>query len=258
MCSAPDPNAGIRQQAKIDKMKKDTQYHSASLKYWNREAAANQRRGTLGRGLSRSKSDAYSKALWTLGKGREANEQIYRARSKLARHSDRSGESRARGYMGAKYKQILDQQRKIESSLNATFGRNMDTVYQGIQRFHMNKVAKNRESIGIRPEYGAPVMMPPRDRTGQMMGNLQMGLQIASLGFAAFSDIKLKENIEKVGVSPNGHNIYEWNYVYDQENRFRGVIAQDVMKINPMAVGIRKNYLTVDYSKVDVDMEIIT
>ena len=61
-------------QAKIEKMKKDTQYHSASLKYWNREASVKQRQGALTKGLSRSRSDAYSKALWTLGKGRLANE----------------------------------------------------------------------------------------------------------------------------------------------------------------------------------------
>jgi hypothetical protein len=34
-------------------------------------------------------------------------------------------------------------------------------------------------------------------------------------------------------------------------------MAQDVAKINPMAVGIRDNHLTVDYSKIDVDMEVV-
>ena len=56
---APDPNRGIRMQAKIEKMKKDTQYHSASLKYWNREASAKQRKAGLVTGLSRAKSDEY-------------------------------------------------------------------------------------------------------------------------------------------------------------------------------------------------------
>ena len=81
MC-APDPNAGIRMQAKIEKMKKDTQYKSESLKYWNREVSAKQRQGGLTKGLSRSRSDAYSRALWTLGKGRLPNEAIYRSRAK--------------------------------------------------------------------------------------------------------------------------------------------------------------------------------
>jgi len=34
-------------------------------------------------------------------------------------------------------------------------------------------------------------------------------------------------------------------------------MAQDVVKKNPMAVGIDQNYLTVDYSKIDVDMEVV-
>jgi len=171
-------------QAKIEKMKKDTQYHSASLKYWNREASVKQRQGALTKGLSRSRSDAYSKALWTLGKGRLANEAIYRAKSKVkgAQKDIKSGESRARGYMASKYKAILDKQRQIESTIDNTFGRNMDIAQQAISRNHMYQVAKNRERLATRPEYGAPVMMPPRDRAGQNFANLQMALQIASIG----------------------------------------------------------------------------
>ena len=34
-------------------------------------------------------------------------------------------------------------------------------------------------------------------------------------------------------------------------------MAQDVVKKNPMAVGIQDNYLTIDYSQIDVDMEVV-
>jgi len=38
-------------------------------------------------------------------------------------------------------------------------------------------------------------------------------------------------------------------------------MAQDVVKINPMAVGIAStnnlNFLTVDYDQIDVDMELV-
>ena len=70
------------------------------------------------------------------------------------------------------------------------------------------------------------------------------------------SDIRLKENIEEVGVSPQGYKIYEFNYK-GGDVRFRGAMAQDVVQKNPMAVGIDQNYLTVDYSKIDVDMEVV-
>jgi hypothetical protein len=74
------------------------------------------------------------------------------------------------------------------------------------------------------------------------------------LGF--ISDRRLKDNIKEVGMSPKGYKIYEFSYKGDS-TRYRGVMAQDVAKKNPMAVGIENNYLTVDYSQVDVDMEVV-
>ena len=64
MC-APDPNRGARMQAKIEKKKKDAAYASAKLKYWNRETSYVRGTHRIGMGLSRSQSDAYTKALNT-------------------------------------------------------------------------------------------------------------------------------------------------------------------------------------------------
>ena len=44
---------------------------------------------------------------------------------------------------------------------------------QGITRVFQSKQASAREALGIRPEYGAPVMLPPTNRLGG-------ALQIAS------------------------------------------------------------------------------
>lgn len=262
---APDPNAGIRYQAKLEKQKKDQKFHSDSLKYWNREVSATQRKGALTTGLSRARSDAYSKALWTLGKGRQASENIYKAGAKLLRRSDKSYTSRASRYMSGKYREILDKQRHVETTLNATFGRNMDIVQQGINRRHQNLVAKNRQKLGTRPEYGSPVMMPPKDTAGQMFNTLSMGLSIASLAVAFMgSDIRLKKNIKRVGKTPKGYNVYEWEYKSDPLTRYRGAIAQDILKKNPMAVGIRpigenqEERFVVDYSKLDMEMEVVS
>ena len=257
MC-APDPNAGIRYQAQQENKKKHQQYHSASLKYWNREVSAKQRSNTLTRGLSRARSDTYTKALWALGKGRQANEKLYRTRAKLSKYDQKTGTSRSSRYMTSKYKQILDQQSRIESTINNTFGRNMDIQQQGIIRQHQNYVAKNRQKLGVRPEFGAPVMMPPRDTQGQFFNSVSMGLQFASLAFA-ISDIRLKENIEEVGTSPKGHTIYEWNYKTNPHSRYRGAIAQEVAKKDPMAVDIAPNgMLGIYYDKIDVNMEKIS
>ena len=168
-------------------MKKDTQYHSASLKYWNREASVKQRQGGLTKGLSRTRSDAYSKALWTLGKGRLAQEGIQRQKAKLSKYDQKTGVSRSNRFMSAKYKAILDKQRAIESTIDNTFGRNMDITHQAIQRNHMANVASNRQRLGTRPEYGAPVMMPPVDRAGQAWANLQMAISIGGLAAGALA-----------------------------------------------------------------------
>jgi hypothetical protein len=65
-----------------------------------------------------------------------------------------------------------------------------------------------------------------------------------------FSDITLKENIKPVGTE-NGHNVYEFNYIGKPE-KYRGVMAQEIQKTNPDAVGMRDGYLTVDYDKIGV------
>ena len=260
MC-APDPNAGIRYQARQEWKKKNQQYKSESLKYWNREVSAKTRQNAITKGYSRSTSDAYSKALYVLGKGRLATQNIAKQKAGLSRYDQKKGVSRSSRYMTGKYRAILDKQRQVESTLNATFGRNMDKMYQGVQRQYLNHMAKNREALGIRPEYGAPVMMPPKDKAGQMFASLSMGLSavtaIASL--ALLSDKRMKQNIEEVGESEKGYKIYEFSYKTNPYSRYRGVIAQDVLKKNPMAVEIAPNgMLAVYYDKLDVTPEKIS
>ena len=96
------------------------------------------------------------------------------------------------------------------------------------------------------------------NRYGQQMAGY--GAQMNAIGniagsAIAASDKTLKENIVKVGQSPSGFNIYEWNYLWSPE-RFRGVIAQEVQKVKPKAVLSNIfGYLMVDYNKLDVNME---
>lgn len=76
----------------------------------------------------------------------------------------------------------------------------------------------------------------------------------AQLAGAYFSDVRLKENIEHVGME-KGHNIYEFNYK-DGSGRFRGVMADEVEKIEPDAVTIHSNgYKMVNYDKIGLQME---
>ena len=65
------------------------------------------------------------------------------------------------------------------------------------------------------------------------------------LGWAPFSDVRLKSNIKRIGTHVKGFGVYE----YDIFNRHEfGVLAQEVMKYVPEAVKMHPSgYLTVNY-----------
>ena len=69
-------------------------------------------------------------------------------------------------------------------------------------------------------------------------------------------DKRLKKNIQFVGKSSNGHNIYNFEYIdnlYLPRGIFQGVIAQEIINTVPDAVILDNNgYYRVDYSKLDV------
>ena len=71
------------------------------------------------------------------------------------------------------------------------------------------------------------------------------------------SDIRLKTNIERVGETPDGMGIFEWDYLpiegriaeFMPEGRQRGVMAHEVAVLRPDALGPAiDGYQTVNYS----------
>lgn len=77
-------------------------------------------------------------------------------------------------------------------------------------------------------------------------------------GVGAFlSDIRLKENIDKTGVSKSGIPIYTFSYKNDDQI-WSGTMAQDLLEMGRGdAVLLMDNgYYAVDYNAIDVDMEI--
>lgn len=80
-----------------------------------------------------------------------------------------------------------------------------------------------------------------------------IGSTIAGIA-GAFSDKRLKTDIEKVG-EENGLNRYSFRFKGDP-TRFIGVMAQEVKKLFPEAVGERHGYLTVDYDKIGQKLEL--
>tara|TARA_R110001592_G_scaffold87142_7_gene257456 strand:+ start:19737 stop:20534 length:798 start_codon:yes stop_codon:yes gene_type:complete len=68
------------------------------------------------------------------------------------------------------------------------------------------------------------------------------------------SDVTLKENIDLVGTSKSGINIYEFDYINKKygNGRYRGVMAQEVPSASFVGP---EGTLMVDYSKLDVQFE---
>tara|TARA_R100000773_G_scaffold1869_1_gene2548 strand:- start:2445 stop:4217 length:1773 start_codon:yes stop_codon:yes gene_type:complete len=84
-----------------------------------------------------------------------------------------------------------------------------------------------------------------------------MAVSAGTAVYNLLSDYRLKENIIWIGVSPSGLNVYEWNYIWDSNHRYRGVMAQELLFTKPMAVLRNKltGYLSVLYNLIDVKME---
>jgi len=86
--------------------------------------------------------------------------------------------------------------------------------------------------------------------TGALSGSTTTTTQPSSF----FSDERLKENIKKIGETNDGQPIYKYNYKGDHRTQI-GLLAQDVEKQHPDAVGQSHGYKTVDYDRATEDAE---
>ena len=99
---------------------------------------------------------------------------------------------------------------------------------------------------------GSANSIPPSMR-GTMSGRIMQVANtfkssITSVIGKWFSDIRLKENIQLVGKSPSGINIYRFKYKHT-DGMYQGVMAQEVPEARQMT---NTGFYMVDYSKLDV------
>lgn len=80
--------------------------------------------------------------------------------------------------------------------------------------------------------------------TGALSGSTTTTTQPSSF----FSDERLKENVEPIGKTFDGQQIVRFKYKGEPGTRI-GLVAQDVEKKHPEAVGLAGGYKTVDYDK---------
>ena len=76
---------------------------------------------------------------------------------------------------------------------------------------------------------------------------------------SGISDVRLKTNINRIGYSNSKIPIYSFNYKNDLKTTYKGVMAQDLLEMGfDNSVILDSNgFYAVDYSSIDVDMEII-
>ena len=173
-----DLNASARQQARQRWMEKDANYRSASLKFWNRETTGQRGLNTATIGFSRAMSNDLQRALYVQGQARQQYETLF---SKYyAQGGDMIGKQEGRSRTaGRKGLLALTRARgALNNAVRNEYGPNMARRYQARLRQYQGARAKAINAIGVRPEYGAPVLMPPSNRLG---GALQIASQIASL-----------------------------------------------------------------------------
>lgn len=116
----------------------------------------------------------------------------------------------------------------------------------------------------------------PGQTTTQYQAQPTLGNQIAGFGTAGVSalalnnalnpssgsDVRVKENIERVGTLANGLGLYDFEYKPEFKDhpqcghgRFRGVMAQEVEKLIPEAVVTMDNgYKAVKYNLVEMEL----
>ena len=163
-----------------------------------------------------------------------------------------------RGLPGASqgaYAMSLNAGNSAVSNQNSTSGQYMSGMNagnglimqgQGMQLQGLGNVAQMQTNA-----YNSALAANAQESAGLMSG---LGM-ISGAGVMKFSDRRLKENIVAVGEYPNGLTKYEFNYIGD-DVRYRGVMAQDVLKVAPEAViEMNTGMYAVDYQKLGIEME---
>ncbi len=254
-----DPNAGARAAARERNNQKIANYKQNAVKYWNKETSfAKNRKFISSMGYSRDYSDLQESIEAARGKALKTTEANVREAYQRA-YVDEGGGARTKGRAN-RLMNLYSKQAEVDSSW-AKVGRVSDKALRGLDLKVANLQQKNRADLGLPPTFGPPTMMPPRDTMGMILSGVQTGLSIYSGGVTAGlwggdSDLRLKRDVDIVGTSPEGYKIYEYSYAGNPVKRFRGAMAQDVMKKNPMAVHVNpRGFFHVDYNEIDVEFE---
>ena len=181
-----DANAARRNAARQRWVEKDAKYRSESLKFFNREASAIVSKDQQNREFSKAISNDYQRARYVQGQAYRAMEAGYISSFQDRGSVDEGGKAR-RGKSGRTATQqktflsLMRAQGKLEAAAAYEYGPQMKRRFEARKYRLQAEQAKSRVVLGVRPEYGAPVLMPPSDR---LSGALSIASSIASIAAA--------------------------------------------------------------------------
>ena len=187
-----DANAAARNAARQRWAEKDAKYRSESLKFWNRETSAVRGMQRAATGYSRAISNDYQRALYVQGQARKAYQAGFIKYQQTKGSVNEGGRDRRAAKKGLVA--LTRARGQLDNAVQNEFGVQMQRRYRARLLKMQNFQAQTRESLGIRPEYGAPVMMPPSDRLSGALSiastvvSLASGIQGLGLGSKSASD----------------------------------------------------------------------
>ena len=157
-----DANAAARNAARQRWMEKDAKYRSESLKFWNRETSAVRGMQRAATGYSRAISNDYQRALYVQGQARKAYQAGFIKYQQTKGSVNEGGRDRRATKKGLVA--LTRARGQLDNAVQKEFGVQMQRRYRARLLKKQSVQAQTRQSLGIRPEYGAPVLMPPSDR----------------------------------------------------------------------------------------------
>jgi|TARA_B110000977_G_C10938001_1_gene439733 hypothetical protein len=141
--------------------------------------------------------------------------------------------------------QAVGDARINQREANTALMSDLINIGQGVNRASQSQMGSAAADATQRKNAFMQAQAQSKAQTYSTLGSLGS----AAIMALAFSDPALKENVTHVGVSDEGINIYNFNYI-GNKTRFQGVMANEVPWA---AVSHSSGYQMVDYSKTDVE-----
>jgi hypothetical protein len=214
---------------------------------------------TAMKGLDRSRNDALAQAL--LAGNQEQNTLFNQALASRGQATGEQAQDFSQRFQNASFGNQARQQAISEAQLQRSQPINEIATLLGLgsgiqtpnaaPNFGIN--IGNTDVLGA---YGLQQQAQQNAYNQKMQSNNALwgalGNMAGAAGSAAIfaSDRRVKNVVGKVGRTPNGTPLYLYAYKDKPETRIVGVMAQDMMRIAPMAVHSIGNVLHVDYGMI--------